>query len=585
MRRTLFLIVLLTLFIGTASAATVTVGFSGDNADYTCDGSGDDVQINAALAKVAGTGGTVYLKSGTYIISETIKIGDNTILTGDSDAVVKLKNNAKWNIYEPLIKNVGSKGNIKIHGFDINGNFENNNEHYRGEGSYYILIYMSSVDNVEVYDMKLHNNAFDLMRFAKCTDVSIHDNIGRDQGHEFVWIFYCNGVKIYNNDMSIQVNTGVRVEASKNMKIYNNKIYATVNSGYTGIYVQSYDKNSPVTSVEIYNNNIYNTRNAGIYAVAYKYGDANKNLNDKSQSTGLYIHDNVITNTGRTGTAPGGGISTAGFHNTIIEDNVIKDVNGNGISILYNKPALSYTGVIYNIRNNVITSPSGTAIKNYETSTHTVVTTGSSSPSSPSSSGSSAQNAEPTAKINSINPTSATKGTSVYFSGSGTDTDGTIDAYKWRSSINDQISTSASFSSSTLAAGTHTIYFSVKDNDGAWSKEVSSTLTISGATTSTETTPTETTPTASNQRPVVSITSISPSPATVGSSVSFKGTGSDPDGTIARYVWKSSRDGWLSTSPSFSTSKLSAGTHTIWLLVEDNDGKWTGDRSTLVIKR
>jgi hypothetical protein len=580
MRQLLLFLVLFSLFIGVAAADTITVGFSGDNPDYVCDGYNDDVQINAALAKVAGTGGTVYLKSGTYIIGETIKIGDNTILTGDSDAVVKLKNNARWDIYEPLIKNAGSKGNIKIHGFEVDGNFQNNNEHYRGEGSYYILIYMSSVDNVEVYDMKLHNNAFDLMRFAKCTDVSIHDNIGRDQGHEFVWIFYCNGVKIYNNDMSIQVNTGVRVEASKNMKIYNNKIYATVNSGYTGIYVQSYDKNSPVTSVEIYNNNIYNTRNAGIYAVAYKYGDANKNLNDKSQSTGLYIHDNVITNTGRTGTAPGGGISTAGFHNTIIEDNVIKDVNGNGISILYNKPALSYTGVVYYIRNNVITSPSGTAIKNYETSTHSIVTTGSSSP---SSSGSSTQNAEPTAKINSINPTSATKGTSVYFSGSGTDTDGTIAAYKWRSSISGQISTSASFSSSTLAAGTHTIYFSVKDNDGAWSNEVSSTLTISGATTST---PTTSLPTNPDGKPAVRITSISPNPATVGSLVTLNGIASDSDGKIARYVWKSDRDGWLgssTSSASFSTSKLSAGTHTIWLLVEDNDGKWTGDYSTLTI--
>jgi hypothetical protein len=364
------------------------------------------------------------------------------------------------------------------------------------------------------------------------------------------------------------------------MKIYNNKIYATVNSGYTGIYVQSYDKNSPVTSVEIYNNNIYNTRNAGIYAVAYKYGDTYKNLDDKSQSTGLYIHDNVITNTGRTGTAPGGGISTAGFHNTIIEDNVIKDVNGNGISILYNKPALSYTGVVYYIRNNVITSPSGTAIKNYETSTHSIVTTGSSSA---SSSGSSAQNAAPTAKINSINPTSATKGTSVYFSGSGTDTDGTIAAYKWRSSISGQISTSASFSSSTLDAGTHTIYLSVKDNDGAWSNEVSSTLTISGATTST---PTTSLPTNSDGKPAVKITSISPNPATVGSLVTLNGIASDADGKITRYVWKSDRDGWLgssTSSASFSTSKLSTGTHTIWLLVEDNDGKWTGDYSTLTI--
>jgi hypothetical protein len=163
------------------------------------------------------------------------------------------------------------------------------------------------------------------------------------------------------------------------------------------------------------------------------------------------------------------------------------------------------------------------------------------------------------------------------------------------------LSTSPSFSTSKLSAGTHTIWLLVEDNDGKWTGD-HSTLTIGAVsetaneettpaettpaeTTPAETTPAETTPTASNQRPVVSIDSISPSPATVGSSVSFKGTGSDPDGTIARYVWKSSRDGWLSTSPSFSTSKLSAGTHTIWLLVEDNDGKWTGDRSTLVIKR
>jgi hypothetical protein len=40
----------------------------------------------------------------------------------------------------------------------------------------------------------------------------------------------------------------------------------------------------------------------------------------------------------------------------------------------------------------------------------------------------------------------------------------------------------------------------------------------------------------------------------------------------------------LSTSPSFSTSKLSAGTHTISLLVEDNDGSWTGTTRTLIVK-
>jgi hypothetical protein len=114
-------------------------------------------------------------------------------------------------------------------------------------------------------------------------------------------------------------------------------------------------------------------RYAGIYVLAYDYGVSYKNLNDKSQSTGVYIHNNIIYGTGTTGRAPGGGISTAGFHNTIIENNVIHDVTGNGISILYNKPELTYTGVEYYIRNNVITSSSGYGIVNYEPSTHKII--------------------------------------------------------------------------------------------------------------------------------------------------------------------------------------------------------------------
>ena len=51
-------------------------------------------------------------------------------------------------------------------------------------------------------------------------------------------------------------------------------------------------------------------------------------------------------------------------------------------------------------------------------------------------------------------------------------------AYNWRSSKDGQLSTLASFSTSSLSVGTHTIYFKVQDNNGAWSSEVSDTLVI-----------------------------------------------------------------------------------------------------------
>ena len=64
------------------------------------------------------------------------------------------------------------------------------------------------------------------------------------------------------------------------------------------------------------------------------------------------------------------------------------------------------------------------------------------------------------------------------FSGHGTDTDGTITGYNWRSSIDSQLNTESSFSTSSLSVGTHTIYFKVKDDDGAWSTEDTETLVI-----------------------------------------------------------------------------------------------------------
>ena len=88
----------------------------------------------------------------------------------------------------------------------------------------------------------------------------------------------------------------------------------------------------------------------------------------------------------------------------------------------------------------------------------------------------------PTAFIDSITPNPATAGQSVTFTGHGDDTDGTIAAYEWTSSISGALSTTTTFSTSSLSAGTHTISFRVKDDDGAWSTPVTSSLTVTGGT-------------------------------------------------------------------------------------------------------
>ena len=82
--------------------------------DFNCDGKDDHVQINQALKFVADNSKytTVYLKGPfTYVINDTLLIGSNTILEGDSTAVIKLANNASWPTMKPLIKQMSSSGN------------------------------------------------------------------------------------------------------------------------------------------------------------------------------------------------------------------------------------------------------------------------------------------------------------------------------------------------------------------------------------------------------------------------------------------------------------------------------------------
>ncbi len=83
----------------------------------------------------------------------------------------------------------------------------------------------------------------------------------------------------------------------------------------------------------------------------------------------------------------------------------------------------------------------------------------------------------PTANIDSISPSPALD--TVTFSGHGTD-DGTITGYVWRSSIDGEFynDTEANFDYGGLSNGTHTIFFRVQDNNGVWSDEASTNITI-----------------------------------------------------------------------------------------------------------
>jgi parallel beta-helix repeat protein len=64
--------------------ATKVVGSStaGWNADYTCDGTADNVQIQAAIDSLGSEGGTVELSEGTFVVATGIVLDSNVTLSG-----------------------------------------------------------------------------------------------------------------------------------------------------------------------------------------------------------------------------------------------------------------------------------------------------------------------------------------------------------------------------------------------------------------------------------------------------------------------------------------------------------------------
>lgn len=173
-------------------------------------------------------------------------------------------------------------------------------------------------------------------------------------------------------------------------------------------------------------------------------------------------------------------------------------------------------------------------------------------------------NRPPNATIDSISPSPADQYASVNFLGHGSDTDGIIAGWSWRSSINGQLSATASFSTSSLSVGNHAIYFKVVDNLGASSIEVSQQLVVRAA-------------------PVAKIVSITPTTAVPGALISFTGSGTDPNNApITAYNWRSSIDGSLPGYASFQWGGLSPGIHTIYFKVRNNLGIWSSEVTSTV---
>ena len=205
-----FLVAGMILFLPVKSSNKIIYVTATGFGDYNCDGSNDQVEINRALAYVAENPqfATVYLRGpGTYVISDSIFIGNNTVLEGDSTAVIKLKESAGWEKEKPLITQIdGNRShNIVIKGFEIDGNHDNNSEIGKGKG-YYNLIYFVNFKNVNVHDMYMHDSHGDGLKISKGSNVKFYNNTVYKLGHDALYVINSLNVKAWNNTITCRTN-------------------------------------------------------------------------------------------------------------------------------------------------------------------------------------------------------------------------------------------------------------------------------------------------------------------------------------------------------------------------------------------
>jgi len=474
------------LSVDICDASSNTIYVDGSNIAGPWDGTQEHPyqHIQDAIA-AASNGDTVYVYCGNY--NENLVINKILTFTGENKDSTTINGATTGNVVKI------NADNVNISGFTIQNPVGNQMK----------CIMMNETQNCKIAN-NIIKNSYDGIYLIGSSGNNISTNIIEDNDNYGILSYFSSNNIFYNNVINFN-EYGISVETnSNNNQIFNNDI-----RGKQGSYPQG-------TGVNL------GTSTSGNIVYHNYFNDFAKNQNAEDLGTG-----------------------NTWFKSSVHEGNYWDDYTGKD---QYHGPNQDIPGsdgigdTPYNI-------PGGSNQDIYPL-----------------------VNQPPVATIDSISPNPATEGRAVSFSGSGIDNDGTIAGYSWREGTT-ILSTLQSFSKSDFSVGTHTIYFKVKDDDGAWSSEVPATLIVNSQSGQT------------NQPPTATIDSISPNPATEGRAVSFSGSGIDNDGTIAGYSW---REGTtiLSTLQSFSKSDFSVGTHTIYFKVKDDDGAWSSEvPATLIVNQ
>jgi parallel beta-helix repeat protein len=477
---------------------------------------------------------TIIVHSGTY--SETITVGKTLTITGEGSSSSTISGSGDHTLKI-------SSNNVIISGFKI-----------QNSGGSYYCFFLDSVTGCEISDNIIRNGGHGIYLGGSNSN-NIEDNTIEDNN---VGIYLSNSdsntIKI-NNIQSNNANGIFLTSSSSNNKIYLNDFTNNLDSNGKDYGSNDWDYNSQGNYWDDYND--YDSNEDGIgdnpYEISGGSNQDNYPLGDflsENQEPVAYI-DYISPNPAVQG-------QTVNFNGRGVDDGTIMSWQwkSDGATISNNEDfsTSSLSVGIHTIKFRV--QDDDEQWSDYKIATLTI---------------NEAANQKPNAYI--LQPTipTADYGDDVRFEAYGADSDGTIVGYSWRSDPEKIISEEKTFTIDDLSVGEHTIYLKVRDDDGVWSSEVSTTLTIVSDA-------------PENQAPVAD--SGGPYSGKINQSVIFDASASyDPDsGDTITYSWDFG-DGETSEEIFPTHSYTSEGEYKVKLTVTDNHGAQSKISTSVIISQ
>lgn len=222
---------------------TSTAGWTADDCDYLCDGTADDVEINAAIQALPSTGGEIVILDGTYNITAIVVLNKNNVTLSGNGAATVLKRMYADSITTGFVSITANSNGCCIKNLYVDGNKAN----YNSMGAHGI----SSNANYSI----------------------IMGNICYNNGGHGIFLSNANTNNIITNNICYNNNqTGIALSSGNNHTVtgnscYNNNVGCSggrgsnvitgncfSNNGYAGIEMSTNINNSTIAGNTLCNN-------------------------------------------------------------------------------------------------------------------------------------------------------------------------------------------------------------------------------------------------------------------------------------------------------------------------------------------